>query len=244
MKLSRRRGPDCPSDYALDALLAGEPAASTRTHLSTCAECTGRLERIESDRQTFRDGAPVLRGRRAQPAVGLGHRVRQWLIPGGALVAAVAVLLLWLRAPATSEHEGAEVTRSKGGVSLGFYVKRNGMVTRGIDGAPLHGNDAIRFTYTSKQASHLVIASRDGAGAISVYYADGDSSAAAPAGADVAISESVLLDNALGPELVYGFFCAERTSVSAITQAIGAAQGAPSLDACSVAALRWMKVAR
>jgi hypothetical protein len=247
--LERNRGPNCLSDLALDQWLVGElKPESVRTHMDACTQCASRLERLESDQLAFRDSAPVLvRPLQPEPRASLGQRVRQWLLPGVPLIAVVAVLILWFRTSAEPQEQqttqAVEVGRSKGNASIGYYIKRNSQVTRGMDGARLHPYDAIRFTYSSSKPKHLVIVSRDGAGTTSVYYANGSSSAAVSAGRDVAISESVVLDTTLGDEVVYGFFCEGPTLVSEITRALKEDPEAPSLELCSVATLRWKKVA-
>lgn len=251
MKVERTRGAECLSDLAFDQWRAGEyEGHNPQPHVDSCPRCAARLLTIDADRESFRSQIPafVLPARRPQP--GLKHKFRRWLAPGLPLLVAAAVLLLWIRSghhdevsPPANTNGPVQGTRLKGGPSIGYYIKSGTQVQLGEDHSHLVPNDAVRFTYSSSDDHYLVIASRDGANAISIYYAEGEHGAFVEKGSNTLLSESVILDNVLGKERVYGFFCEHSVSVAAVRAALTTNKVRPLIEGCSVSTLQWEKVA-
>lgn len=104
-------------------------------------------------------------------------------------------------------------TRTKGGASLEYFVERDGRARRGVSGDVLHPGDRIRFSYTSDRKQSLVILSIDGAGAVSRYHPVTDDVAAVENGKNVLLDASVVLDDVVGEEHVFGLFCSEHVDL-------------------------------
>ncbi|HUS65302.1 MAG TPA: hypothetical protein VMZ28_12195 [Kofleriaceae bacterium] len=244
--MERTRAQGCVSDLRLDRMMAGElaeeDARSARGHIDGCAMCAARLAEVEADRASFRAAPPAL----ALPAGAVSAaarepawvRLRRWLWPATAVLAAAAALLVW-RVAGRGAGNGGDTTRLKGRDHLGFYVKRGDAVARGAGGEVLRPGDTVRFTYTAQQRGYLAIASVDGAGQVSVYHADGERAAAIEPGEDAALPGGVELDAVLGAETVYGFFCRAPVAVGAVRAAV--AGGHVELEGCVVDRLTWEK---
>jgi hypothetical protein len=199
----RSESEECASDLAFDQLLGGELSAerarAIESHLETCAVCRARFEELER----FRDQARLPEfGRLREPPASSRPR-SAWFAAAGAVLAAAAALVLWLRAPIDPE---GEETRVKGSGKLSFYVKRGESVTRGGPGEVLHPGDAVEFAYTAPRSGFLVVLSVDGSGRASAYFPTGERAVPVSAGEQV-MPGSTLLDDVLGPETFYGVFC-------------------------------------
>jgi hypothetical protein len=194
------------SDFALDLLL-GEPGP--HEHLEGCASCRARFEALRGEQQRF-DAATiplVLRPRR---------RVAPVLGFAAALAAGLAAIVL--RAPTE------EITRAKGRpVAIGFYVKHKDRVRRASSSTEaVAPGDALRFWYTSSRPTHLAILSLDPAGKTSTYYpASAEEAGAAQAGREVALPISTVLDDTLGRERIFGFFCESSVRLDRLALALG-----------------------
>jgi len=170
----------------------------------------------------------------------------QWLgwVSGGVALAAAAVLLFVLR-PATdgdtSEQPGS--VRTKGSSHIGFFVKHGGEVRRGGDEQVVYPGDQIRFTLTSSKAQHVAILSLDAAGVVSTYYPRGGQSAGVTAVRDQAVDSSVLLDETLGKEQIWGIFCDAPFELEPLRLALQRQGKLPALAQCTVDAVTIVKEA-
>ncbi|AGP38926.1 hypothetical protein [Sorangium cellulosum] len=257
----RSRPEGCPSDLRFDRLLAGELAAAeeqaTRAHLDGCGRCAGRLAEIEAGRAAFLAAPPSLRAppapRAAAPAV---RRLRpRALVPAGlrarALVPAVtaalgaaAVLAVALNVGVQPPDEqrgddrgarpppAAQGARIKGGSGrIGFYVARGDALAPGGPGEVVHPNDRLQFTYSAVDAGFFALLSVDGARKASVYFPAGDVAAPIQPGEQVPLPSSVVLDETLGAETVYGLFCETPVALEPLRAALEAAPERPPAPA-------------
>jgi hypothetical protein len=196
------------SDLALDLLL-GEPGP--HEHLESCASCRARFDALAVEQQRF-DAAKIplmLRPRRR-----LGATI------GFAAALAAGLAALVLRPPME------DVTRAKGRpVAIGFFVKHKERVRRaGSSTEAVAPGDALRFWYTSSKPTHLAILSIDPAGKTSTYYpASAKDTEATGAGREVALPISTVLDDTLGRERIYGFFCDAPVALDRLALALGGA---------------------
>ena len=238
------RAPGCLSDLRIDRWLAGELApaeeASARAHTEGCVACTGRRRDIQAARDAGVDPAGLEAIRRAA-AAGAGdesaRRRRLWpplvLALGFSGIAAFALF----RGP------DPPFVRPKGGPQLGFFVKHGEAVRRGGPGEVVTPGDLVRFTYTSAAPAYLAIVGLDAAGVITVYF--NGAAERLPAGRDVALPRSTLLDDTLGSEAVQAFFCAGPIDLAAAQRAVqGDPRQAPVPAGCTVDRLVWNKEPR
>ncbi len=243
----QRRDAGCASDLALDRLVAGEPvAAELAAHVAGCARCGERRAGFEHERQL---AAALLRERPGRRAVTPLHR-RRWLWAAAPLMAAAALVLLWLprlRQPPPEREKG-------GGAALALDVvvrHADGRVEALAPGGRVRAGDMVRFLVSTARPGHLVVLGLDTAGKVSVYVADGDAARAIDRGQRQAMPGSIILDATPGAERLVALECAARF---AVTDAVDAGRrslanagrdprraGALGLPGCQEAALTMDK---
>ncbi len=241
----------CLSDLVLDGLVLDELAeaksSAARSHLSGCEACAARLVEIEADRAQAAASMPPFQTLRASQTTresaseSVFLRLRRYfsapvLVP----VLAAAVLLIFWR---TKSPDLIDATRTKGGASLVYFVKsETGAVLGGVD-ERLSRDDAVRFRYSSTRSAFLAIISLDGAGQLTVYHSAGPLAARIDAGDDHDLPGSVVLDDVLGTEHIFGFFCDTAIEAQRAVEAVSENSKNPTLDGCAVSRLSWQKVA-
>jgi hypothetical protein len=115
------------------------------------------------------------------------------------LLAMAAAAVLVLRPGPANRDKGADA-------DLGFYVLRDGQVYPGDPDATFRAGDRIQFTYRSPR-DHLVLLSVDGDGVLTVFYPEaGERGVPVVPGDRHVLEDSILLDDAPGPEVFLGFF--------------------------------------
>ncbi|WP_437500048.1 zf-HC2 domain-containing protein [Sorangium sp. So ce1099] len=245
----RSRPEGCPSDLRFDRLLAGELAPAeeqaTRAHLDGCGRCAARFAALEAARAAFLADPPPLRlpapPRTPAPAV-RWSRARALVPAVTAALGAAAVLALVLRtrppAGPTGDDRGARVaqaaqgTRTKGGDGrIGFYVARGEGAVPGGPGEVVHPGDRLQFTYAAAEAGYFALLSVDGARKASIYFPAGAAAAPIQAGEEVPLPSSVVLDETLGPETLYGLFCSAPVDLEPIRAALESAPERPPAPA-------------
>jgi hypothetical protein len=193
----------CLSDLRIDELLADELAAETATaataHLGACARCRDRERELIDDRTRFRAAMPPLRRRR-----------RGIYATACAALAAAAVLALVLRGG------GGDETRTKGGAHLGLIIVRGRAVHPGGPGELVHRGDTLSYVVTTAEPAYVAVASRDGAGRVSIYVP----SEHVAAGRDIQLSLATVLDATLGTEQLVAVFCAAPIADAVVTSAL------------------------
>lgn len=250
---------DCLSDLALDQVRVGELASETiSAHLDACGRCRARQRSLAeahlavelppldltSKELTPQDLTPQdLKPLDPPPQVKPRRRWAQTSAAGLA-IAAAALLLIIVR-PATplddpepSTHNPTPTTRTKGAPTLHFHIRRDGTILKGGPGDALHPGDALRFAYSWSEGGAIAVLSRDGAGTISAYFPAGEHTYAAAAGEEIDLPGAVLLDEVLGDEVLYGFFCRSELPLLTLERAIEARPDDPSVRGCAIDRVR------
>lgn len=220
MLANKARPPDCLSDLVLDQWRTGEIDDSARlgeleAHVADCERCRARREAFDREAESYLSRHPRFlppeRSRSQQRPSRSARRLQ--IFAGASALAAAAVLALVLRAPHDGPLGDESGTRIKGGSRVAFFVKRGGQVVMGGPGDRLQPGDQLRFTVTLERPQHLAILSRDTRGVASVYYPADAVTKVLPAGADIALENSVELDDALGEERIFAVFCESAIAV-------------------------------
>lgn len=232
--------------------LAGELSASERErcaqHLLQCSSCQARKQAIEQASSAFLAQAPDFKAlsgitraaARPKPARTRSASTLRWL--SAPLLAACAALAFLVARPG-EEPSATEVTRSKGGPRIGYYVKRGEDVQRGQVADVVHPGDALRFVYSADQAYYLAIFSADARG-VGVYYPSGAQAERIAAGQEVALDFSVALDDTLGRERVTALFCPEPYAIEPVQSALSSGAALPpALAHCQTAGFELNKQA-
>ncbi len=210
-----------PSNLSIARLLLGRASDEERdrveAHAGTCERCRLELDGALGARQRFAQSvfprtlpaveerlATRWRWRRLFPSLGLATAV-----------AAAAAALLVARMP---EPEPAWQVKGEG--ALKIYGRRGEHVFPVEDGARLRPGDQIRFGVEPGGARFALVASIDGRGQVSIYQ---PSAPLAPgAGPLEILPDSIVLDDAPGPERVFAVFSDLRLDGAEITAALRA----------------------
>lgn len=214
----------CLSRLGCDRLLNGELSdeLAARAHIASCRLCEARLAEHVGERAAF--AVPLQRPR----------AVRTSAAPL-AMIAALAAVVVGIFVVRPRPDDVGAVTRAKGKPTIGFYVEHAGAVRAGTAGEIVLPGDAIEFTASTERPGWLAIVSIDGAKKASVYYPDAAAAAQVSPGRDQVLPLSVILDEVVGTERIYGVFCDQPFAVDQAKSI--AADGAPLPAGCLVDSL-------
>ncbi len=229
-------------------LSSGPTADATQAHLQTCERCATRLAALRADQERFAQfvfprTVAAVEARVQSPSFFERFRLKLWL-PAAGVATALAVV-------AASQLTGGTQTEDDLYVGIKGAPTLEVWAARGTGGAfalspevPLQPDDRIRFVVNPAGSRFVLIASRDGAGAFTVYYPFGATqSGAVEANTRAELPGSVQLDATLGAEQLYAIF-SDRPLTSAEVEAALRAGGQPQLAGAQVVEKRFTKVAR
>lgn len=215
----------CPSHFRLDQLAAGEIGEAESTemlrHIEACAACLERKARRDEAEALHTTDLTLLRRLSARSPDARRARAPKaplWSRRVAAFSAAAALGAFALVALPRSAEQALNVTpgtRSKGAAHSALYVADENRIRAVDDASVLYPGSTLQVTVTSPEPAHVAVASVDGAGRRTVYvpYA-GEGSALGmvdlPAGHDVPLPQSTILDDVLGTETVAVFICRDR----------------------------------
>ncbi len=214
----------CPSDFQLDQFDCGEASQQTTAlcarHRDQCPHCATRFVVRAAASRAFLGEADVRNPFRSPAAVSAldrrpGEPVRSrsgrhpwrvlaWAAP--ALAAGLALFVLHGRLPSSPR---ADQIRTKGGLRMGFFVRRGDNTAPGGPFESVHPGDALQFTVHAPSAGFVAILSLDANGQASVYFPEGSTAAAVEAGEQV-LPQSTVLDRVLGSEHLVAVLCPHR----------------------------------
>jgi hypothetical protein len=161
-------------------------------------------------------------------------RWRRWLVgaPALALVAAVAVLVLWPRRAVDSTVAGGDEIRVKGGVRLEVVqvVPEPPRVVADGEAVPAGATLSFRAACPGPCAVALFAVGSDGVTALADEVSPPWT---IEAGAPVQIPVSVTVDDTVGEDRVIAFFCVRPPDMAALRAALEQAKE-PSIAGCEV----------
>jgi hypothetical protein len=201
---------NCPRHFELQSMaLEGEKYSKHKTihkHVESCPNCQAIVEEILSKRQAFLDEYPYSRFQASLTARENESRQRyRWLRL--APIASAAVLLLVIALSIGTLTTDKPTIRMKGSAHLSFFVQRDGKVEEGISGGTYYENDRIQFVYSSVNFKYLFLFSVDQNGRISNFnHLSSAHSVAIQPGNKQVLEGSIILDDSLGPERIFGIF--------------------------------------
>jgi hypothetical protein len=123
--------------------------------------------------------------------------------------------------------------RSKGGPSIGVYVKRGEQIRRGSTGEVVVPGELLRFTYSSERPAYFALLHADATRASVHFPLRAEAEKIGP-GRDVPLDFSIRLDSRLGAERVYGLFCEEPIALEPVRAQLERSGELPALPRCWV----------
>jgi hypothetical protein len=233
----------------LSALSVAE-AAAAKQHLETCTSCQRHWKELNDDKQHFEQFVfartlPKIEARLVRAPAAWFERLKLWLVlPAAGLVAAAVVALL-VFAPRTSTDDQAYVgLKGLQAPSFEIFALRDGGSPFEVRrGAKLLPNDRIRFVVNPGSAKYLLIASRDGAGAFTVYFPFDASQSAKlePAAGVIELPRAVELDAVVGPEHVVAVFSDAPVTADEVKAALLRDLAAPKVAGATVVTHDFVK---
>jgi hypothetical protein len=198
-----------PSDVAIARLLLGkaseEEARAAAAHAAGCNRCRAELDAAQAARRRFAEQVfprtlPEIERR-------LGPRPRWGLWLGAFAVAGAAVAILpFLVDP--KPHVEDPAWQVKGPGALKVFGRRGDRVIAVEDGARLRPGDQLRFAVQPGDARFVLVGSADGRGRASLYYPS--VAVGVDAGQAQLLADSIVLDDAPGPERIFAVFSDRR----------------------------------
>lgn len=213
------------SSQTLDLLtlsaLTEPESQQARAHLDTCRTCQQAWEELEGDRQKFTQFVfprtlPEVEAR-ARRAGWWSWLKSKWSVVVPVAGLAVAAMVVMLVVPRSDQ---APYYGLKGGARLDVVALRGDQQLPVGDDTALLPGDRIRFLVEPAGAKYVLVASRDGAGTVTLYYPfEGEESAALGKGFQE-LPGSIELDEVGGKEVLYAVFSDEPVKASRVREAI------------------------
>lgn len=218
----------CLSELQIQRLDAGDLDApdEARAHAAGCSGCAARLAGAAAERAAFRASPPW----RLPPANRRRWLARPGLVAAIGAAAAAALVIVWILPRDPRGAPGPERgTQLKGGVRFELFAARGDHVLPLAQGDRVRPGDRIQVVYSAAVATHVAVLSRDGAGALGVYFpVDRATTWPAAAGQEVGLPSSTELDASLGAETLYLVACAAAQPLAALRVAVDDAARPPS----------------
>ncbi|MHB8419465.1 MAG: zf-HC2 domain-containing protein [Myxococcales bacterium] len=201
-------------------------------HLEGCERCRALAAELAADddrfrREVFPRTLPRIEARAARGRWGRGARWG-WIWAPAVALAALPVALLVLRTSAPRPD-----LEPKGGPVFQLFARRGVQVFAVEPGSRLQPGDQLRFVVDPGELDHVLVASRDGAGKLSVYYPFGAvASGAVTPTTRSELPGSVTLDGTLGDERLWAVFSRRPLSSEEVLQALSSpdSRGVPGAD--------------
>jgi hypothetical protein len=209
--------------------LAGAEATRIQSHVGGCAHCQGILNGMKSARaalgpaQVTTESVAILEKLDApRPSPWLA-----WLKPryaGPVLAGVIAVIAIVPLALQGLEEHPRIRTKGASEPALEMWINTPEGAKPAADGAVLGEGAQIQFRYRASGRQYLWVVSVDGKGVTTPLYPDqkGPSLTVVPDGTHV-LEGSVILDDAKGPERIFGFFSEEPLTFEEIEARLKAA---------------------
>ncbi|MEW5849694.1 MAG: hypothetical protein AB2A00_12830 [Myxococcota bacterium] len=198
--------------------LPPDEAAKLKAHADACLDCQAILVELKSDDAAFRTHIPFERFKAdhetrvaaSQPVTAGARRMWAWLTGGGLALALATSAAVVMMVPRTESVEQMGQRLKGKDVGLGFVLKTREGLRAGRSGEELKAGDQIQFFVRGpgQGDAALVIVGVDGKGAVTVYHA-GKLPEGSTAGA-VPLQDSVVLDDAVGPERFFAIYGEEK----------------------------------
>lgn len=237
-------------DLLLLAALGAAETNEAKAHLDACADCKERWRELNEDKQRFEQYVfartlPKIEERLAKQRFWQALDLRV-LLPalGLGLAALVAVVVVPRVTGGQTEDEVYVGVKGKEPLFEVFAQRDAGSAFAVKEGTTLKPKDRIRFVVNPAGARYVLVASRDGKGAFTVYYPFGAAESApvdARAPRRTELPDAVELDETPGAERLVAVFSDAPVRAAEVEAALRANPSAPQLGGARVISWEFKK---
>lgn len=231
-------------------------ANAAKSHIDACDSCRTRWRELNEDKEKFQQFVfprtlEKVTSRVMAPS--LLERLRifgPWKVlgplAGAAIAASLAVVVVNSAGPGTQTEDEVYIG-IKGDARIAMEViaqRPSEGQFRVKPGAVLRPGDKIRFKVTAGNAKYLLIGSRDGSGAFTVYHPFGGNKSSPLERGSHELPGAVELDAVAGSETLVAVFSDAPVEAAALKAAVEANAAAPQLGDAKVISLDFVKAAK
>ncbi len=242
-------------DLLLLSALDANQSTSAKAHLSACEVCNSRWAEVNEDKQRFEQFVfartlPKVEAAAQQNLSPLGKLNLRWLMPVlGLVTAGVAAFVLHaaLAGAGGSNEDPYLGVKGQAPMLEVFAMREAGRPFSVKRGQSLKPKDRIRFVVNPAGAAYVLVASRDGKGAFTVYHPFGATESEKLGGVNgpkkVELSSTIELDDTAGPEQLFAVFSDQPVAARDVETALAANPAAPSVPHAQVVSWEFIKEA-
>ena len=218
------RPDDCPRRIDWVQVLTGEASAQAvakmHRHAQSCERCRALVDSLQIQQDAFLKRHPPERmGPELSEKARERIHTKSWITVLAPAAAAIAVLVVVLSVLPEPEPKQPGI-RTKGVVSLEFFVQKGDEVLPGESGGIYRKDDRIQFVYSSGANRFLFLVSLDEYGRVSNFnHQASTSSVAIVPGNHKVLEGSIILDDTRGLERVFAIFSNHPLQLQEIEQA-------------------------
>lgn len=236
-------------DLLLMSALSGQRETEAKAHLDGCPLCQKRWTELNEDKARFEQFVfprTLAKLEERLQAPSLMDRLRagwKMLVPAAAgVVAASLAMAVWVGGKDRTQTEDDVYIGIKGSASLEVVAHRPETGQFPVKpGTVLKPKDKIRFVVNTGGAKYLLIASRDGAGAFTVYHPFGAAQSGQVTPGRVEIPNSVELDEVTGNERLVAVFSDAPVPAEKVKAALESSPTDPKIENAKVVSWEFVK---
>ncbi|MBS1150542.1 MAG: hypothetical protein H6Q89_2240 [Myxococcaceae bacterium] len=255
-------------DLLMLSALDASAANAAKGHIDACATCRTRWRELNEDKEKFQQFVfprtlEKVTSRVMAPS--LFDRLRifgPWKVLGplaaAAAAAAVAIGVVNVDGPGTQTEDevyiglkGTKTAQQDIGLKGDARIALEVVAQRQAEGqfpvkpgSVLRPGDKIRFVVNPGSAKYLLIGSRDGSGAFTVYHPFGGDKSTAISRGSHELPGAVELDAVAGTEKLVAVFSNEPVDAKALKQAVDTNPAQPQLGDAKVISLDFVKAVK
>lgn len=236
-------------DLLLMSALTGDRQNEAKSHLESCPVCQKRWSELNEDKARFEQFVfprtlAKLEARLAAPS--LMERLRagwKMLVPAaGAIAVASLAAAVYLGGKDRTQTEDDVYIGIKGTATLEVVAYRAESGQFPVKpGTVLRPKDKLKFVVNTAGAKYLLIASRDGAGAFTVYHPFGATQSAQVEPGRLELPNSIELDDVIGAERLVAVFSDAPVSAETVKAALESSPTDPKIEKAKVVSWEFVK---
>jgi hypothetical protein len=242
-------------------------ANAAKSHIDSCETCRTRWRELNEDKEKFQQFVfprtlEKVTSRVMQPSFFDRLRIAgPWRVlgplAGAAMAAGLAVGVFNAAGPGTQTEDEVYIGIKGSKVAQDVTLKGDARIAMEVvaqrpaegqfpvkSGSVLRPGDKIRFVVNPGSAKYVLIGSRDGSGAFTVYHPFGGNKSTTVERGSHELPGAVELDTVAGTEKLVAVFSNEPVDAKALKQAVDSNPAQPQLGDAKVISLDFVKAAK